>query len=68
MQRGTFKVSKQGEIYNPRISLKIMNFYFKELEMKLSVQFQNLWLAISHETDPFIFYFWFAEMLFLRSF
>jgi len=48
VQRGTFKVSKQGDIYKPHISLKIMNFYIKKLETKLSVEFQSLWLAISH--------------------
>lgn len=30
-----------------------MNFYLKKLEMKLIVEFQSLWLAISHETDLF---------------
>lgn len=68
VQKGTFKVSKQGEVYKSHIYLRIINFYFKKLEMKLNAEFQSLWLAISCWTDLFILLFCFAEMLFLISF
>lgn len=67
MQRGTFKVSKQGETYKPYTFKKNYELLFKKIGNEIERGIPKF-MACHIPRDRLIFYFWFAEKLFVTCF